>query len=100
MSSGSVADARAAWPDAVDAGTNLPFLFSRIAIAIFWLLAYPYSMYPIDPGVERMLAVTPSLPFDLVPVGQLGIVFAPTVLPKSSLTALRCCDTTNDVPLL
>src|SRR5215471_6758357 len=47
-----------------------------------------------------MLAVTPSLPFDLVPVGQFGIVLAPTDLPKSSLTALRCCENTNDVPLL
>src|SRR5215813_4415270 len=47
-----------------------------------------------------MLAVTPSLPFDLVPVGQLGMVLAPTLLPKSSLTALRCCENTNDVPLL
>src|SRR5215471_16309747 len=47
-----------------------------------------------------MLAVTPSLPFDLVPVGQLGIVLAPTDLAKSSLTALRCCENTNDVPLL
>src|SRR5215467_7436750 len=47
-----------------------------------------------------MLAVTPSLPFDFVPVGQLGIVLAPTDLPTSSLTALRCCENTNDVPLL
>src|SRR5215471_77870 len=100
MSSGSVADARAAWPDAVVGSTNLPLLFSRTAMAIFWLLAYPNSMYPIDPGVERMLAVTPSLPFDFVPVGQFGIVLAPTVLPKSSLTALRCCENTNAVPLL
>src|SRR5215472_16927061 len=57
-------------------------------------------MYPIDPGVDRMLAVTPSLPLDFVPVGQLGMVLAPTALPKSSLTALRCCENTNDVPLL
>src|SRR5215467_12482496 len=54
----------------------------------------------MEPGVDRMLAVTPSLPFDLVPVGQLGIVLAPTDLAKSSLTALRCCENTNDVPLL
>src|SRR5262245_14329352 len=57
-------------------------------------------MYPIAPGVVMMLPVTPSFPFDLVPTGQLGIVFAPTLLLKSSLIAPRCCEKTNDVPLL
>src|SRR5215831_13461186 len=57
-------------------------------------------MYPIDPGVVIRLAVTPSLPFDFVPTGQFGIVLAPTDLPKSALIALRCCEKTNDVPLL
>ena len=47
-----------------------------------------------------MLAVTPSLPLDLVPAGQLGIVLAPTPLLNSSLIALRCCENTNEVPLL
>src|SRR5262249_56081905 len=57
-------------------------------------------MYPIDPGVVIRLAVTPSLPFDLVPTGQFGIVLAPTDFPKSALIALRCCENTNEVPLL
>ena len=35
-------------------------------------------------------AVTPSLPFDLVPTDQLGIVLAPTFLLKSGLMAARC----------
>ena len=35
MSSGIVAVASAAWPDAVVAATNLPDLFSRTAVAIF-----------------------------------------------------------------
>src|SRR6516162_2230490 len=47
-----------------------------------------------------MLAVTPSLPFDFVPAGQLGMVLAPTSLRKSPLIALKCCEKTNDVPLL
>src|SRR5262245_1629572 len=47
-----------------------------------------------------MLAVTPSLPLDLVPTDQFGIVLAPTCLPNDSSTALRCCENTNDVPLL
>src|SRR5215471_5641089 len=57
-------------------------------------------MYPIAPGVLMMLAVTPSLPLDFVPTGQFGIVLAPTPLPNASLTALRCWENTNDVPLL
>src|ERR1700719_3860715 len=57
-------------------------------------------MYAMAPGVVLTLAVTPSLPLDLVPAGQFGIVLAPTLLLKSSLTALRCWENTNDVPLL
>src|ERR1700730_14086550 len=47
-----------------------------------------------------MPAVTPSLPLDLVPVGQFGIVLEPTVLLNSSLIAARCLENTKDVPLL
>src|SRR6202035_2336192 len=54
----------------------------------------------IAPGVVITLAVTPSLAFAFVPTAQLGIVLAPTRLPKSGLIALRCFDSTNDVPLL
>src|ERR1051325_4160645 len=47
-----------------------------------------------------MPAVTPSLPLDFVPTGQLGIVLAPTLLLKSSLIAVRCLENTKEVPLL
>src|SRR5215471_14446922 len=93
-------DASAAWPEAVEGATKLPDLFSRMAIGIFWLLAYPYSTYPIEPGVVLILAVTPSFPLDLVPTGQLGILLVPGFWANSLLTALRCLEKTNDVPLL
>src|SRR3974390_2203162 len=67
---------------------------------MFWLCAYPYSTYPMEPGVVKRLAVTPSFPFERVPTGQLGMLFVPTVFAKSGLTALRCCEKTNVVPLL
>src|SRR5262245_4604349 len=99
MSSGTSTDPRAARPEAVVASTNLPLLFSSTANGTFWLFAYPYSIYAIDPGVDMTLAVTPSLPFDLVPTGQFGIVLAPTVVPNSSLTVDRCWENTKEVPL-
>src|SRR5215813_782955 len=57
-------------------------------------------MYPMAPGVVLTLAVTPSLPFDRVPTGQLGMVFVPGLLANSGLIALRCFVKTNVVPLL
>ena len=53
----------------------------------------------MDPGVVVMLAVTPSLPFDLVPTGQLGIVPNPGFLAHSGFIADKCLVNTKDVPL-
>jgi hypothetical protein len=44
--------------------------------------------------------VTPSFPFDFVPTGQFGILFAPMELSKSLLIGLRCLEKTKLVPLL
>ena len=54
----------------------------------------------MEPGVVLMAAETPSLPFDFVPTGQLGILFVPGLLANSSLMALRCFVKTKLVPLL
>src|SRR5579863_1377841 len=63
-------------------------------------LAYPYSMYPIAPGVCLICAVTPSLFFAPMPTGQFGCLLVPGPDFQASLTALRCCVKTNVVPLL
>jgi len=57
-------------------------------------IEYGYARSQMVPGVVMMLAVTPSLPLDLVPTGQLGMVLAPTSLLKSSLIVLRCLEKT------
>src|SRR5215475_12952355 len=52
------------------------------------------------PGVDLILAVTPSLPLERVPTGQLGMLFVPGLFANSSLIALRCLVNTKVVPLL
>src|ERR1700752_714126 len=79
---------------------KLPDLFSRVAMGRFWLFAYPYSIYPIAPGVVLMAAVTPSLPFERVPTDQFGRLLVPGLLANSSLIVLRCFVKTKVVPLL
>src|SRR6185295_8178524 len=98
--SGISVAASEACPAAMVGAMNLPALFSRVAIAMFRFLAYPYSMYPIAPGVVLILAVTPSLPLDLVPMGQFGMLLVPGLFLNSSLIALRCWVNTKVVPLL
>ena len=53
----------------------------------------------MEPGVVLMAAETPSFPFDLVPTGQLGILFVPGLFANSSLMVLRCFVKTKLVPL-
>jgi len=61
--------ASVAFPEAVVAVTNAPDLFWSAAKGILLCTAYPYSMYPIAPGVCLTYAVTPSFPFPATPVG-------------------------------
>src|SRR5262245_44414534 len=53
----------------------------------------------MERGVVFTDAVTPSLPFDLVPTGQLGILFVPGLWANSGLIVERCFVKRKVVPL-
>ena len=91
--------ARVAAPEAVVAVTNSPDLFWSAANGSLLCVAYPYSTYPMAPGVCLIRAVTPSLPFPATPIGQVTLVPSPTWSLNSGLIALRCFVKTKVVPL-